>query len=149
MIELTDGYEQLLKSSTRNDLKKLRRLILKLAVSVNKLPSSFMLQDVQCPQPVSRGAGSFADVYCGTLGTAAVAIKRLRTHSATLAATEVEKIKLEQVCSSSSSLNNGRDVYLSFRRTFVASQSFGRTSQIHTFCNSSAYLRMHSLGRSA
>lgn len=67
-------------------------------MKANKLPSTFMLRNVQCPQAVSRGAGAFSDVYCGTMGSVVVAIKRLRTHSTAMASTEEEKEQLEKVC---------------------------------------------------
>ena len=56
-----------------------------------------MLTNVLCPQAVSRGGGSFADVYYGTMGDIVVAIKRLRTHSAAVAPTDEQKLQLERV----------------------------------------------------
>lgn len=56
-----------------------------------------MLQKVECAQSYSVGGGSFADVYCGSMGDLKVAIKRIRTYSGMLAPTESQKEELERV----------------------------------------------------
>ncbi|TCD69532.1 hypothetical protein EIP91_007155 [Steccherinum ochraceum] len=73
--------------------RRLRRLILKLSISSNKLPSALLLSGVQCSETSSRGVGGFADVFYGTFAKSTVAIKRLRTYTAS---TEAQKAKLKQ-----------------------------------------------------
>ena len=59
----------------------LRRLLLKLVVNHNKLPSSFYLKDVIHDGSESTGAGAFADIFFGKWKGKPVALKRLRVEA--------------------------------------------------------------------
>ncbi|KAH8091683.1 kinase-like domain-containing protein [Cristinia sonorae] len=58
---------------------QLRRLSLKVAITYERFPTGLVLTAVRCDDQNQRGAGGFADVYCGTYNGAKVALKRLRT----------------------------------------------------------------------
>ena len=65
---------------------------------MNKFPSSFMLQNVQCLEPLSRTRGIFGQVYRGAMGSKGVAIKRLELHFKPWGFIEDQKVKREIVC---------------------------------------------------
>ncbi|KAH8091675.1 kinase-like domain-containing protein [Cristinia sonorae] len=58
---------------------QLRRLSLKVAIKYERFPTGLILSGVKCDDPAQRGAGGFADVFCGTHNGTKVALKRLRT----------------------------------------------------------------------
>ncbi|TCD63488.1 hypothetical protein EIP91_005347 [Steccherinum ochraceum] len=66
----------------------LRRIILKLAITYDILPTALALEEVQCDDREVHGAGGHADVYCGTYQDRKVALKRLRVY---ISAPEVKK----------------------------------------------------------
>ena len=140
---LEDRALRLSASKVEAEMKTLRRLVLKLAVRTNMLPSSFMLQGVQCILSFDHYGGSFADVYRGTMGTTTVAVKRLRTYSTVQASTEKQRIRLEQVyfpLTVSYSWRSDHD--MPFPRTFAVSLSSGKTYRVHTFSNFLGYQEM-------
>ncbi|TCD61462.1 hypothetical protein EIP91_008397 [Steccherinum ochraceum] len=63
-------------SQTERD--SIRRLMLKLALSTEKLPRSLFLRGVKCSETESHGAGSFADIFIGDFQGHKVALKKLR-----------------------------------------------------------------------
>ena len=130
------------RQSSDEDPNKIRRLLLKLSFNANKLPTSFMLRDVVCPQAVSYGAGAFSDVYRGTMGTMEVAIKRLRTHSTALVSTEEEKMQLEKV--NRSMFFNMEQNSSGLHRISVGSPFYGKTYLVFTSFRSLAFLRTSS-----
>lgn len=71
----------------------LRRLSLKLAIKHDILPTALFLRGVVCTETEGRGSGAFADVYCGSYGEMAVAVKRLRVY---LSLPESKKIEIKQ-----------------------------------------------------
>lgn len=73
---------------------KLRRISLKLVLQYDKMPAALFLKNVECPDRETRGAGGFADVYCGEYAGAKVALKCLRVY---LMSSEVQKAKLKRV----------------------------------------------------
>ncbi|KAH8100929.1 kinase-like domain-containing protein [Cristinia sonorae] len=79
----SDGELVLLNLSIdQNDRRqthgRLRRILLKLSLHHNLLPSALTLPNVVCSTSESIGFGGFADVFCGTHQGRRVALKRLR-----------------------------------------------------------------------
>jgi len=56
----------------------IRKLMLKLAMRSEKLPTSLFLKGVKCSETESYSVGSFADIYIGEYEGQKVALKRLR-----------------------------------------------------------------------
>ncbi|TCD61327.1 hypothetical protein EIP91_008588 [Steccherinum ochraceum] len=77
----------------RTSQRQLLRLLLKLVLRYDKLPTFLLLQGVRCLETESRGSGGFADVFYGEYESAPVALKRLRVYAAAPAS---QKAKLRQ-----------------------------------------------------
>lgn len=67
----------------------------RLSYSTEKLPTSFKLDDVECPDLYTYGVGGYADVFCGVYQSKKVALKRLRIFQII---DESKKRALRQVC---------------------------------------------------
>ncbi|KAF8135233.1 kinase-like domain-containing protein, partial [Mycena galopus ATCC 62051] len=65
--------------------------LLKVAKKSNLLPSSFLVEDVHCPNMNPVGGGGFADVYKGSLYDRPVALKVLRIHTAGAVLAKIEQ----------------------------------------------------------
>lgn len=72
----------------------LRRIVLKLAITYDILPTALALEEVQCDDREVHGAGGHADVYCGNHRDLKVALKRLRVY---ISAPEVRKYLIKRV----------------------------------------------------
>ncbi len=57
---------------------ELRRLVLKLSMAADIFPMSLFVHGITCLNKDKYSDAGFADVYCGTLGEKAVALKHLR-----------------------------------------------------------------------
>ncbi|TCD65146.1 hypothetical protein EIP91_003039 [Steccherinum ochraceum] len=76
----------------RPSQRKLLRLLLKLVLRYDKLPTFLLLRRVRLLETESRGSGGFADVFYGEYESEPVALKRLRLY-ATASVTEKERIR--------------------------------------------------------
>ncbi|TCD68025.1 hypothetical protein EIP91_011636 [Steccherinum ochraceum] len=72
---------------------KLLKLLLRLVLKYDTLPSSLVLKGVQCTDGESCGSGGFADVYYGEFDSEPVALKRLRVYAS---APDSKKHELKQ-----------------------------------------------------
>ena len=62
----------------KQDYFRLRRLLLDLATKLKQLPSSIFIGGITCESRDPEDGGAFADIFLGKMGSAKVALKRLR-----------------------------------------------------------------------
>lgn len=99
LLQLLDSKTSLVQGvHTQRELQPsaLRRLLLKLAITHNILPTAFYLKDVSTDGQGTISVGAFADIYCGNWNGRAVALKLLRP-AADSSEEELERSK-KRVC---------------------------------------------------